>query len=601
MFDPTEFARLQAMLGCEFTFDAACNDNGDNALCPKYASPAKSFLLSTAAAGEMTWCNPPYTHAHVETFVQHYLSVKAAYPVNTGAAFCLPGWDYMDEIMRAAGFVLAHEYPVGTQLFWAPKPDGTRTLLPGVRWPVRIWLDRTARQHQVVLRATDMQGAAHVMLFDAVVAGQGRCTALLDSGAACAGQAHGFIAGPLVKRLGLKINPVTTRSVNLASGARSNILGQVICDIRLKPGFKDTVCLLVLPDGIAGVDVILGCDWMAARGADLSWRERRVSVLKGGSEHFLHPQCAVAESGTMPSGLAVLEYATSRLAAATTADTLTGKQAARLIRKGGRAFLMYVREDGEVVDATPPSPRSKAATVMAAYLNGDLHPRYAELLKAVLDDYKSVFEEFKGVPKDRAELPIGHPIQVQEGTTPPYKRMYRLSPRELAEVKSQVAELLAKGLIEPSQSPYGAPVLFVDKPDGSLRMCIDFRALNQMTVKRRYPMPNVQELFDKLRDAKVFSSLDLQSGYYQIPINKEDIPKTAFLTPVGQFQFKVLCFGLTNAPATFQAVMNHIFRKQIDAGTVLVYLDDILIFSKTLEEHMQHLKEALETLKRYDF
>jgi Reverse transcriptase (RNA-dependent DNA polymerase)/RNase H-like domain found in reverse transcriptase len=129
-------------------------------------------------------------------------------------------------------------------------------------------------------------------------------------------------------------------------------------------------------------------------------------------------------------------------------------------------------------------------------------------------------------------------------------------------------------------------------------MVLDYRALNKITIKRRYPMPNIQELFDKLQGAKIFSSLDLQSGYYQIKITEEDRPKTAFLTPVGQFQFKVLCCGLTNAPATFQSVMNQIFKKQIEQGFVVVYLDDILVFSKTPDEHLKHLEEVLTVLQR---
>ncbi|KAJ9511978.1 hypothetical protein QJQ45_004438 [Haematococcus lacustris] len=165
------------------------------------------------------------------------------------------------------------------------------------------------------------------------------------------------------------------------------------------------------------------------------------------------------------------------------------------------------------------------------------------------------------------------------------------------EMRKQVAELLAKKLIEPSSSPYGAPVLFVQKRDGTLRMCIDFRALNKLTVRDRYPLPRIDDLFDRVQGKTVFSSLDLQSGYHQIRITPEDVPKTAFVTPGGQFQYKVLCFGLTNAPATFQRVMNRIFEKQLLAGTVLVYLDDILVMTRSPAEHVQHLREVLQVMK----
>lgn len=170
--------------------------------------------------------------------------------------------------------------------------------------------------------------------------------------------------------------------------------------------------------------------------------------------------------------------------------------------------------------------------------------------------------------------------------------MYRLSQAEIAEVKRQLEELLSKGLIEPSTSPYGAPILFVQKKDGSLRMCIDFRALNKHIIKIRYPLPRIDDLLDQLRGAKVFSSSDLQCGYHQIRITEEDVPKTAFRTPFGHYQFKVLCFGLTTAPATFQHAMNGAFRGLL-GKFVLVYLDDILVFSKN--------EQVLEVLRQQKY
>ncbi|KAJ9534604.1 hypothetical protein QJQ45_002896 [Haematococcus lacustris] len=185
--------------------------------------------------------------------------------------------------------------------------------------------------------------------------------------------------------------------------------------------------------------------------------------------------------------------------------------------------------------------------------------------------------------------------QAEAGAVDTRVRRYTL--REMNEMKKQVAELLAKKLIEPSCSPYGAPVLFVEKRDGTLRMCVDYRALNKLTVRDRYPLPRIDDLFDKLQGKTIFSSLDLQSVYHQIRITPEDVPKTAFVTPEGQFQYKVLSFGLTNAPATFQRVMNRVFEKQLKEGFVLVYLDDILVMSSSPEEHAMHLKEVLQVMK----
>ena len=158
---------------------------------------------------------------------------------------------------------------------------------------------------------------------------------------------------------------------------------------------------------------------------------------------------------------------------------------------------------------------------------------------------------------------------------------------------------MQKGFIEPSCSPFGAPILFVSKKDGTLRMCIDYRALNALTVKNRYPLPRIDDLMDRLQGATVFSSLDLASGYHQVRIPEEDVPKTAFRTPFGHYQFRVLSFGLTNAPSTFQAVMNRILQTDNLKDFVVVYLDDILVFSKTAAEHMVHLRAVLAALRKH--
>ena len=221
-------------------------------------------------------------------------------------------------------------------------------------------------------------------------------------------------------------------------------------------------------------------------------------------------------------------------------------------------------------------------------------------LNAILDNFADVFPS--ELP---AELPPrrgfeGHTIPTEPGAQPPFRPMYRLSEREKHEMQRQITDLLAKGYIEPSQSPYGAPILFVSKKDGSLRMCMDWRALNKVTIKNRYPLPRIDDLLDQLNGATVFSGLDLTSGYHQIRISDEDVPKTAFRTPLGHFQWKVLSFGLTNAPATFQAAMNRMMAPYI-GKFVLVYLDDILVYSKTAEEHARHLELVLAKLREHRF
>jgi hypothetical protein len=170
--------------------------------------------------------------------------------------------------------------------------------------------------------------------------------------------------------------------------------------------------------------------------------------------------------------------------------------------------------------------------------------------------------------------------------------MYRSSVIENAEIKKQVQELLDKGIIRPSSSLCGSPIVLVPKKDGTWRMCIDFRALNKITVKNQYPLPRIDDLLDQLRNVVYFTKLDLRSGYHQIKIAESDIWKTAFKTKQGLFEWLVMPFGLCNAPATFMRVMNDVFRPFID-DFVIVYLDDILIFSQTWEDHIMHVRKFL--------
>ena len=201
-----------------------------------------------------------------------------------------------------------------------------------------------------------------------------------------------------------------------------------------------------------------------------------------------------------------------------------------------------------------------------------------------------------------AELPpqrtVDHKIELLPGASPPSRPMHRMSEKERQELVTQLKYLLDRGYIRPSTSPYGAPVLFVKKKDGTMRMCVDYRALNQITIKNKYPLPRIDELFDRLTHARYFSKIDLRMGYHQIRISEGDIAKTAFRTRYGHFEFLVMTFGFTNAPATFQALMNDIFRPYLDAW-VVIYLDDILIFSQTREEHLGHLRETLSTLRQH--
>ncbi len=211
-----------------------------------------------------------------------------------------------------------------------------------------------------------------------------------------------------------------------------------------------------------------------------------------------------------------------------------------------------------------------------------------------LSEYQDIFpDELTSLPPERE---LVHEIELIPGAQPIARSPYKMSPSESLELKNQINQLLEQGFIKPSVSPWGAPVLFQKKKDGTFRLCIDFRGLNQCTIKNKYPLPRIDELLDRLGKAKVFSKIDLRSGYYQVRIRDEDIPKTAFNTRFGHYEFTVMPFGLTNAPATFNRLMTDLFRKELD-DFVLVFFDDILIYSENDKDHEGHLRHVLEILR----
>ncbi|XP_061371011.1 uncharacterized protein LOC133313631 [Gastrolobium bilobum] len=212
----------------------------------------------------------------------------------------------------------------------------------------------------------------------------------------------------------------------------------------------------------------------------------------------------------------------------------------------------------------------------------------------IVSEYLEVFpDKIPGLPPNRE---IEFSIDLIPGVGPISIAPYRMSRVELVELKIQLEELLSKQFIRPSVSPWGAPVLFVKKKDRSMGLCVDYRQLNKVTIKNKYPLRRIDDLLDQLRGATVFSKIDLRSGYHQIRIKTEDIPKTAFRTRYGHYAYLVMPFGLTNAPAVFMDYMNRIFRSYLDQF-VVVFIDDILIYSKNKDEHKEHLRILLQILK----
>lgn len=220
-----------------------------------------------------------------------------------------------------------------------------------------------------------------------------------------------------------------------------------------------------------------------------------------------------------------------------------------------------------------------------------------KVIKRVIKRYADVMPEElpKNLPPKRS---TDHTIELVPGAKPPARHPYRMAPPELAELRKQLTDLLNAGYIRPSKAPYGAPVLFQRKHDGTMRMCIDYRALNKVTIRNQYPIPLIQDCFDQLSGAKYFTKLDLRSGYWQVRIAEGDEPKTTCVTRYGAYEFLVMPFGLTNAPATFCTLMNEVLRDYLD-NFVVVYLDDIVIYSKSMEDHVDHLTRVFQRLREH--
>ena len=212
--------------------------------------------------------------------------------------------------------------------------------------------------------------------------------------------------------------------------------------------------------------------------------------------------------------------------------------------------------------------------------------------------YKDLFTDEKGEML-ASRRTFDHAIELKEGATPPWGPIYPMSAYQLEEVNKYLCKMLAEGKIVHCKSPAGAPILFVPKPDGKLQLCVDYRQLNKLTILNKYPLQLMTELRERVAGATVFTKLDLKDGYHLIRFRKGDEWKTSFRTRYGHYKYKVMPFGLDNAPATFQAMMNTILREFLDHG-VVVYLDDILIYSKSLEEHKALIKQVLTRLERHD-
>ncbi|GJR61567.1 putative reverse transcriptase domain-containing protein [Tanacetum coccineum] len=310
----------------------------------------------------------------------------------------------------------------------------------------------------------------------------------------------------------------------------------------------------LMPVELGSFDVIIGMDWLRRYHAVIVCDEKLVQVPYGNETLTF---CGNESSNGRESRLTVISCS----------------KAQEYMAKGCQVFLAQISAKKE----EDKSERKQIEDV------------------PIVRDFPEVFpEDLPGLPPAR---PVEFQIDLIPGAAPVARAPYRLAPSEMKELSEQLQELSDKGFIRPSSSPWGAPVLFVKKKDGSFRMCIDYRELNKLTVKNRYPLPRIDDLFDQLQGSSIYSKIDLRSGYHQLRVREQDIPKTAFRTRYGHYEFQVMPFGLTNAPAVFMDLMNRVCKPYLDKF-IIVFIDDILIYSKDEREHEEHLKAILELLKK---
>ncbi|MCG8669978.1 MAG: reverse transcriptase family protein, partial [Pseudomonadales bacterium] len=324
-------------------------------------------------------------------------------------------------------------------------------------------------------------------------------------------------------------------------------------------------------------DAILGKSWLDRWNPSIDWRAGTISILVG-------KKTVVLKSDNPTDGAPRLSSVLGKRAMSMQVSAQRMKRLAR----HEDVYVAIVRPTLE--DKTDQEDQEfKEVNAIVELDDAKIETPFPKEVKDILVEFSDVFpvELPPGLPSKRA---VDHQIALLPGTEPPHRAPYRMSTQALDELKTQLKELTEHGYIQPSVSPFGAP--------GGFQMCVDYRALNKATIRNRYPLPRIEELLDRLGDARFFTKIDLRSGYHQIRVHPDDVSKTALRTRYGHFEFLVLPFGLTNAPATFMHLMHSIFREHLDTF-VIIFLDDILVYSHSLEEHKMHVKKVLEVLREH--
>lgn len=517
-------------------------------------SDADPFYERTLAQNECVWMCLPNHSKTITRYLDHYLAQKALDPSISGI-FLLPDLRTNKSVLRAKELFdqIYHVAPYAR--VWARL--GPKEKKPYTDNGMLVLVDRGATPPHAGLAAA-LQDQVYFTLPATVAGTNARLATLSTTGSldTCfSGEA--LININLVRHMGLTMQDVSHTAV-WGDGSPLKAYGETTFKLSIEK-FSCRVRALVV-DLAQNFDLLLGETWMKRYGTVLDYQSHAVTLRKGKKAFTIK----------LPG------YKRSRKHVVTR-PIVSAAKLHKHLRTAQEVYVCHVRE------------RAEGSSTEEAE-----HPDIVKLKQDLADAFKRELPDHPGQAICPNEV-----IPIPEGMKPPYQGMYRHSPAEREEIHRQVTELLSQHRIQPSTSPYGSPVLFVQKPDGSLRMCIDFRRLNKITVRNKYPIPRIDDLLDALGSSKVFSTLDLKQGYHQLRLPDSDIPKTAFNTPFGHYEYVVIPFGLTNAPAAFQQYMNDLLRPYL-GSSCLVYLDDIIVFSKTHEEHIRHLREVITTLRDND-
>ena len=592
-----EFDRLHQKL--QFTKEACCDQRGLNGHqnLPYYS--AENSILDNDVSGECLFVNPPWKLA--PKIVDHIRRCHAKDPENTKALIVLPKWPTFEDCTK--GLTLFEEIPARREIFTrSPDHDGTiRDKVSPVPWAVQYWLldessppinldkdasqetherttdethdtednEVTVEENNAFSEAADRwlpKAAAYVImdpdqpepLMRLPISFDGCDTdALVDNAATL-----NFVSGDFVDRHNLKWRTAPKVAVRVANAQRIASTRIVVPENLVINGVNYSGIQFRVLSNLKAADVILGLP---------AQRSINMTICPGSDSVKIDDVDVPCVKQDRHVDCFLLDC----------------KGIEKLLRKQTRKqtadfFLVDIKK---VVDE--------------ALVTSDFGPEFDEKLRKLLDEYTDVSSEFTGLPPSRGIY--DHKIQFTN--EPRRQRRNRLSVPEFEELKRQCIEYFSQGRVRISNSPYAAPIILVRKPDGSMRLCIDYRGANECTVKDAFPLPRIDELLEKLRNAKVLTHLDLQQGYHQIRMDEESIPRTAFqgVTPSGApclLEFMVMSFGLCNAPATFSRLMNHVLEPYLNKF-VLVYLDDICIYSSSLDEHLEHLRLVLELLRKH--